>query len=401
MKNIGSNNSDNKKLVKSWLSILCNEIGSRAVGSANNRKAGRYINDLFAQFGLSVENQSFECIDWEQGNLKLQLNNNEIPARVSPFSLPVTISGEFEYIETINQLQSRVLKDKVAVLGGELTKEPLMPKNFKFWNPEHHQKIIKMLEDKSPKAIITLSFSKDHALPVIEDGDFDLPSVVVAGKYTEDFKNATPKAVTLSFEAARISSEGANVIARINGQATNRMVVCAHFDTKAGTPGALDNASGVATILLTARLLSGQTLKRCVEFVAFNGEDYYSTPGQIAYLNKYAEQFGQVEMAINCDGVAYKAGKTGISPMACPKHIEEHVAKHIVNHKSLTLSSPWYQGDHMLFVGSGIPALAITSQNIFEMMDTVIHSEKDTIELIDIQKIVDTSAFIVEVLMKL
>ena len=398
MKNIGGNNSDSKKLVKSWLSTLCNEIGSRAVGSANNREAGRDINDLFAQFGLSVEQQSFECIHWEQGNLKLKLNNDEIPAGVSPFSLPVTISGEFEYVETLDQLQNRILKGKVAVLGGELTKEALMPKNFRFWNSEHHQKIIKTLEDKSPEAIITLSYSKDHPLPVIEDGDFDLPSVAVAGKYTEDFKTATPKAVTLSFEAARIPSEGVNVIARINGQAVSKLVVCAHFDTKAGTPGALDNASGIATMLFTARLLSGRTLQKGVEFVAFNGEDYYSTPGQIAYLDKYAEDFGQIKLAVNCDGVGYTTGKTGISPIACSKNIEEQVAKYIVNHKNLALSSPWYQGDHMLFVNNGIPALAITSESIFDIMDTVIHTENDTPELIDVQKIIDTASFITEML---
>ena len=56
------------------------------------------------------------------------------------------------------------------------------------------------------------------------------------------------------------------------------------------------------------------------------------------------------------------------------------------------------RGMNMLFVGSGIPALAITSQNMFSITDTVIHSEKDTIELIDIQKIIDTSTFIAEIL---
>ena len=52
-----------------------------------------------------------------------------------------------------------------------------------------------------------------------------------------------------------------------------RILVGAHFDTVPGTPGADDNASGVAAMLETARLVAGDELDAIVEFAGFNLEE--------------------------------------------------------------------------------------------------------------------------------
>ncbi len=52
-----------------------------------------------------------------------------------------------------------------------------------------------------------------------------------------------------------------------------RILVGAHFDTVSGTPGADDNASGVATMVEAARLLAELELAASVEFVGFNLEE--------------------------------------------------------------------------------------------------------------------------------
>ncbi|MGH8645167.1 MAG: M20/M25/M40 family metallo-hydrolase [Gammaproteobacteria bacterium] len=57
------------------------------------------------------------------------------------------------------------------------------------------------------------------------------------------------------------------------------IVVGAHYDTVPGTPGADDNASGIAALIELARLLRAQTLERTVRFVAFVNEEepFHST----------------------------------------------------------------------------------------------------------------------------
>ncbi len=66
-----------------------------------------------------------------------------------------------------------------------------------------------------------------------------------------------------------------NVVARKAGASPNRprVLVGAHFDTVPDTPGADDNASGVAAMLETARALTQLELDATVEFVGFNLEE--------------------------------------------------------------------------------------------------------------------------------
>lgn len=51
------------------------------------------------------------------------------------------------------------------------------------------------------------------------------------------------------------------------------VLIGAHYDTVGGSPGANDNASGVAALLEIARLLAREPLARSVRFVAFTNEE--------------------------------------------------------------------------------------------------------------------------------
>jgi len=64
-----------------------------------------------------------------------------------------------------------------------------------------------------------------------------------------------------------------NVIVTFPGTDATRIVVGAHYDSCDMTPGADDNASGVAGLIELARLLSGVTLRHTVELVAFSTEE--------------------------------------------------------------------------------------------------------------------------------
>lgn len=53
-----------------------------------------------------------------------------------------------------------------------------------------------------------------------------------------------------------------------------QFIIGAHFDAMGSTPGADDNATGVAALLETARVLSLEPAGKQIEFVAFNAEEY-------------------------------------------------------------------------------------------------------------------------------
>ncbi len=54
----------------------------------------------------------------------------------------------------------------------------------------------------------------------------------------------------------------------------------------------------------------------------------------------------------------------------------------------------------MLFLMNQIPAITLTSKNIFEIIDSVIHTERDTIELVDYNKVAEVVFFLEDLIKK-
>ena len=88
---------------------------------------------------------------------------------------------------------------------------------------------------------------------------------------------------------------GTNVIGRLAGTDTRRAAVLigAHFDTVPGSPGADDNASGVAVMLECARVLAALPRRAPVIFAAFDAEEKQppveGLHGSTAYVRSLAE----------------------------------------------------------------------------------------------------------------
>lgn len=84
-------------------------------------------------------------------------------------------------------------------------------------------------------------------------------------------------------------SQGANVVAQRPGTnpKAGKIIVAAHFDTIPGSPGADDNATGVATVLEVARLLANRPTARTLQLVLFDQEERMAL-GSYAFTDKAA-----------------------------------------------------------------------------------------------------------------
>ena len=264
-----------------------------------------------------------------------------------------------------------------------------MPKNFPFYNPVEHQRIIHLLEARQPLAVLTATGRNPelaggvYPFPLIEDGDFDTPSAYMTAEEGLCLASHAGELVALDSRAWRIPAKGCNVIARRGGGAGRRVVFSAHIDAKLGTPGALDNAAGVSVLLLLAELLQGYRGRTGVELLAFNGEDYYAAPGEIHYLHSQQGKLGNILLNINLDAVGYRQGESAYSLYGCPDDLSGVLRRSLSSHSGLVEGEPWYQGDHMVFVQNGVPALAITSERFVELSATITHTAKDLPELVD------------------
>jgi aminopeptidase YwaD len=292
-------------------------------------------------------------------------------------------------------------------MRGELTREQFLPKNFPFFQVEEQQRIIHLLEEKKPLAIITATTRNPemagalYPFPVFEDGDFDIPSVYVTEELGNELARHEGKEVSLAIRAERIFTHACNVIARKGKYVDQRVVLFAHIDAKVGTPGALDNGAGIVTLLLLAELLKDYSGDRCIEIVALNGEDYYSNPGERLYLRENEGKFGEILLGINIDGLGYVKGKTSYSLYGCSLETRSFIEKVFAEDETFGAGEPWLQGDHALFLMNGRPALALTSELVGELMTEFVHTEKDTPEIVDSELVARTALRLNELIRRL
>ncbi len=220
----------------------------------------------------------------------------------------------------------------------------------------------------------------------------------------------------LSVESGYFSYRGKNfrnIVGRQSPQrGTSLIILGAHFDSVQGTPGADDNASGVAVLLEAARLLSRARLRSQVLFCAFNLEELNMIGS--SYLAKKLKSAGaKVDAMISLEMVGYtdlnpgsqkypfglKAfypergdfiGVIGNWNSASLLRTVARQMRHVQGFPVETLSVPGNGGlipavrlsDHSPFWDAGYPALMITDTSFFR--NPHYHGPTDTLETLNL-----------------
>jgi aminopeptidase YwaD len=227
-----------------------------------------------------------------------------------------------------------------------------------------------------------------YPFPLIEDGDFDIPSVYMTDREGDRLATHAGSRVLLEIKAERIPASGCNVIARKGADPNHRVVLFAHIDAKDNTPGAIDNAAGAVVLLLLAELLADYSGSLGLEMVALNGEDYYNAPGEQQYVRLNAGRFAEIILGVNIDAAGYVQGGTAFSLYDCPVDLADLVRQAFAAQPDMVEGEPWYQSDHGLFIQHHRPALAITSERFMELTTYIPNTPKDRPEIVDMNKLV-------------
>ncbi len=391
----------NDLLISHMMRSLTNQVGNRAVGTAGNLKATEYIDLIFKLHGWSTYQQRFDAIDWFCEEAYIEYGGRMMDVSASPYSLGCDDSAPLEIVTSIRELERCYCRDKVLLLCGEIAREQLMPKGFIFYQPEEHQRIISLLETKGPKVIICATGRNAslaggvYPFPLIEDGDFHIPSVLIKDIEGESLKEQNGVTVHVFSDARRIDSCGYNVIARKGPIDAEKIVITAHIDAKKGSPGALDNAAGVAVLSCLSKLLKDHRGGFAIELVVLNGEDHYNIPGQMRYLKDFDDDKSCI-LNINIDGVGFLEGATAYSFYDTPYNITASMREVSEAFPHVIEGQSWVQGDHSMFVQMGYPAIAFSSDWFIRHFDEqqITHTEKDTMDIIDVARINDTAMVI-------
>jgi hypothetical protein len=113
--------------------------------------------------------------------------------------------------------------------------------------------------------------------------------------------------------APRVDAAG-NVEAEIRG-GDDIVVIGAHYDTVPGSPGADDNASGIAALLAIARRFAREKTARTLRFVAFANEEppYFATEqmGSWIYAKRCHERHERVVAMMSIEAIGYYSDAEG------------------------------------------------------------------------------------------
>lgn len=385
-------NFNQDEYVERCLNKLSVEIGVRPAGSQANRKAANFIAEEMKQAGYEVIAQEYPCPDWQVLSSELIVAGKKVRVVVNTHSPSCDVEAELVPVSSIEDLQDLDLTGRIAVVHGEITQNGFMPKNFdrRYYVDENKDRFIELLERYRPGAIITVSHY-NIPLPVLQDSELDIPSVSV-------HRDEVPFLVGNSGAAARVQivtesreSIGSNLIGR-RGNSAKKILLCAHYDSFPGTPGALDNASGIAALLLLARHLKEVETEAAIELVAYGGEDSWF-PGDALYIQEYPPD--NLIAAINIDGIGMKDVDNVVVFFGCPDELVSRISETAKRFGEF-VQGQFYESDHGFFWPLGIPTLAFTSM-CMELLGKVTHTENDTMDLLDTRKIRQTAGLIHEI----
>ena len=202
------------------------------------------------------------------------------------------------------------------------------------------------------------------------------------------------KFLKLRIAAEHAPATAAHVLGHKTGRRECRIALMAHFDTKLDTPGAWDNAAGVAALIALAERFARSNLDCGLEFIAFADEENFSQD-HVVYIDRRGDRFDTLLAAINMDGIAHILGHNTITMMSHSDPFEEVVRDIANGFRGVEWVAPWPQSNHATFAYNGVPAIALSSSTDWR---TIAHQPEDTPQWISAAQIGEVVDLVAEII---
>lgn len=172
---------------------------------------------------------------------------------------------------------------------------------------------------------------------------------------------------------------GANVYATIpatNG-ATKQIIVGAHYDTVSNSPGANDNASGVAAVLAVARYLKDMNCRKYAVTIVLFDEEESGLFGARAFANTL--QVANVVAVHTVDQVAWDNDNDRRFELELPTQALEAEYRAAATTVGVPVAVTSTQGtDHEAFREKGFAAIGLTEEYVGNDTSPYRHTAQDT-----------------------
>ena len=264
-------------------------FGPRFAGTAAEAMAASYIENEFRSYGLEVWVENFTIQNSymiDENHLRAtspeQFDLDFVPILYSPSAENVT--GKLARVVELPANYDQ-LKDQFVLIGRENLEE-----------------FIGELTGAPPLAVLTY-YENWPPYSEMWTAELDFPVLWISwedARHLIELLAGDNVEIELQFKVRVENSMSQNVVALLRGQSDEIIAVGAHHDSML-TPGAIDDASGVAVMLEIARTLSAENLSRTILFTTFGGEEL-GLLGSADFARRHAEN--NIVAAIVFDAIA-------------------------------------------------------------------------------------------------
>jgi Zn-dependent M28 family amino/carboxypeptidase len=215
------------------------------------------------------------------------------------------------------------------------------------------------------------------------------------------------------------------------GRAEEIVLVGAHYDSVVGSPGANDNASGVAAVLEIARLLAGHDHPRTLRFVAFVNEEppfsFSPDMGSFHHARRARERGEKIVAMLSVETIGYYSEARGSQSYPFPlglvypdtadfvgfvgdtrsRQLVRRAIGSFRRHTRFPSQGAAVPGaipgvgwsDHWSFWQAGYPGLMVTDTALFRY--PAYHTAEDTPEKVDYERMARVTAGLARVVEEL
>lgn len=387
-----------KNMMKHMKAIA--EIGPRPDGTDADHAVIRYILNELGQLGLTLGSLPLDVTVLDQMNTKLEIlgqEHYEIPCKplLRPGLTPkegiraplVFVGKAFE-----SDFKETDVKGKIVFCYEDVPFEGPTPVecNFPGTKTENAFKAgavgLIFSTRRSDNFIQTWGLHRE--LDVIPSVSIPFPEFLKLEQQWKDDKNLQV-VLTVHAEQRKGYSEDIYGILKGSAKPEHTIVICgSHHETNPGTPGANDNASGIAIMLELARYFSLHPTRKTLIFLSTCGEESGAW-GSAEFVKQKRDVYGDncdaaiiIDMVNSSENGMLAGPQNGLKTDVKLNNLLEHFADELGYHLPI-ITDPTITrgglGDSHPWVENGIPAVFIDGYH----SDYFYHTDGDVIDVIN------------------
>jgi len=302
------------------LTVLCDDFGSRSPGTPEELGAAEFLRATLAKYGCAdARLEPYDYHAWERGEAALSVESpfaRRIETISLPYCPPCDLTAPLVLLDDGGPASFESRAAEIA--GGIVAVSGKPPEGL--GRTVHRTEMYQRAALAGAAAFVFVGMYEGRGPEtgsLEDDREGLIPGVSIGYEDAEFLRRQTRRhgalSVRIRVEARTYPATSWNVVADLPGKRSEMVLVGCHYDGHDIAQGAHDPASGVASVLETARVLCAYASGKmdcAVRFILFGTEEIGLT-GAKRYVSAHMDELDAVRFLLNCDA-AGGPGEKGI-----------------------------------------------------------------------------------------